>query len=199
MGTALGPINLERMVRAVEQVRLKLLRVTSQLNSDNIPYAVVDGNAVMAWVSTVDDEAVRNTKDVNIMLRREDLQHAIESLGKIGFIYRKMIGIDMFLEGPSDRARTAVHVVFANERVKEHETVLNPDVSDAVCAPDEGFYVLSLEKLVQIKLTAFRDKERTHLRDFIELGMIDTSWLSKYPAELSKNLQFLFDNPQTNN
>lgn len=186
------------MVNAVEKVRLKLLRATSQLNTDNVPYAVVGGNAVMAWVSTVDEDAVRTTKDVDILLRREDLPRAVASLAKIGFTYRKLAGIDMFLDGPSDRPRSAVHVVFANEKVKEHETIVNPDVSDSVFAP-EGFYLLSLEKLVQIKLTAFRDKDRTHLRDMIELGMIDQSWLDKYQPDIAKNLQFLFDNPQTNN
>lgn len=191
-----GAINLERMVNAVEKVRQKLLRATSQLNADQIPYAVVGGNAVMAWVSTVDAEAVRSTKDVDILLRRDDLQHAIASLDKIGFYHRFVAGVDMFLEGEKDSPRSAIHVVFANEKVKAHETVLNPDVTESKLTP-EGFYVLTLEKLVQIKLTAFRDKDRTHLRDFIDLGMIDASWLSKYPPELAKNLQHLLDNPQS--
>lgn len=191
-----GAISLERMVNAVEKVRQKLLRVTSQLNADQIPYAVVGGNAVMAWVSTVDAEAVRSTKDVDILLRRDDLQHVIASLDKIGFYHRCVAGVDMFLEGEKDSPRSAIHVVFANEKVKAHETVLNPDVTESKLTP-EGFYVLTLEKLVQIKLTAFRDKDRTHLRDFIDLGMIDASWLSKYPPELAKNLQQLLDNPQS--
>lgn len=191
-----GAISLERMVNAVEKVRQKLLRATFQLNADQIPYAVVGGNAVMAWVSTVDAEAVRSTKDVDILLRRDDLSHAIASLDKIGFHHRCVAGVDMFLEGEKDSPRSAIHVVFANEKVKAHETVLNPDVTESQLTP-EGFYVLTLEKLVQIKLTAFRDKDRTHLRDFIDLGMIDASWLSKYPPELAKNLQYLLDNPQS--
>jgi hypothetical protein len=41
------------------------------------------------------------------------------------------------------------------------------------------------------------DKDRTHLRDLIELGMIDASWSSKYPQELALRLQGLLNNPQT--
>ena len=102
----------------------------------------------------------------------------------------------MFLDGPTDRPRSAVHILFANEKVKTHETINNPDVTD-VELTDEGFLVLSLEKLVQIKLTAFRDKDRTHLRDMIELEMIDPTWCSRFPPILAERLQELFDNPQT--
>jgi hypothetical protein len=34
---------------------------------------VAGGNAVAAWVATVDPSAVRNTQDVDILLRRADL------------------------------------------------------------------------------------------------------------------------------
>jgi hypothetical protein len=48
---------------------------------------------------------------------------------------------------------------------------------------------------VRIKLTAFRDKDRTHLRDLIDVGLIDATWCSRYPAFLAARLQALFDTP----
>lgn len=45
----LHPVTWERMIRAVEKVRERLLRATSTLESAGIPFAVVDGNAVAAW------------------------------------------------------------------------------------------------------------------------------------------------------
>jgi len=48
---------------------------------------------------------------------------------------------------------------------------------------------------VRIKLTAFRDKDRTHLRDLLEVGLIDKSWCPRFPPELSARLQSLVDTP----
>ncbi len=41
-----GDVSLERMVRAVEKVRERLLRSTSALDQAGVPYAVAGGNAV---------------------------------------------------------------------------------------------------------------------------------------------------------
>ena len=57
-----GDIVLERMVRAVEKVKDRLLRATAALEKAGVPYAVVGGNAVAAWVARVDEAAVRNTQ-----------------------------------------------------------------------------------------------------------------------------------------
>src|ERR671925_90522 len=127
----LGEVSWERMIRAVEKVRERLLRATSALEHAGIPYAVVGGNAVAAWVSEVDEAAVRNTQDVDILLRRSDLERAKEALATAGFIYRHSAGIDMFLDGPNAKARDAVHIVFANEKVRPGEPTANPDVSDS--------------------------------------------------------------------
>src|SRR5208337_3456412 len=107
-----GEVSLERMVRAVEKVRIRLLRAATALEQAKVPYAVVGGNAVAAWVSRVDEAAVRNTQDVAILIRRDDLPAAISALGKAGFVHRHAAQIDMFLDGPGAKARDAVHVVF---------------------------------------------------------------------------------------
>src|SRR5262245_59119239 len=69
----------ERMVTAVEKVRERLRRAATALESAGIPYAVVGGNAVAVWVGEVDEAAVRNTQDVDILLRRADLDRAKEA------------------------------------------------------------------------------------------------------------------------
>jgi hypothetical protein len=45
-------------------------------------------------------------------------------------------------------------------------------------------------------LTSFLDKDRTHLRDLLEVGLLDASWLTRLPAELSSRLQLLIENPE---
>src|SRR5712692_2325104 len=154
---SIGPVSLERMVRAVEKVRERLLRATSALEQAGIPYAVVGGNAVAAWVSRVDEAAVRNTQDVDLLLRRADLDAATAALSQVGFVRRHVAGIDLFLDGPQAKARDAVHVVFASEKVRPEYVLPAPDVSEMELAPH--FRVLTLEALVRMKLTSFRDKD----------------------------------------
>lgn len=55
------------------------------------------------------------------------------------------------------------------------------------------FSVVSLDALVRMKLTSYCDKDRTHLRDMIEVGLIDDSWPMRFPTELGKRLQQLLD------
>jgi hypothetical protein len=187
MTAALGSFSLDRMVNAVEKVSQRLLRAAEALESANVKYAVAGGNAVALWVSRVDESAVRNTQDVDILLRREDLGAAKEALVRAGFVYRHTAGVDVFLDGPDAKAREAVYVVFANEKVRPHESLPNPDVTES--EPAERFHVLSLAALVRIKLTAFRDKDRVHLRDLIETGLVDSSWTGRVPPELAARLQ----------
>src|SRR5688572_2189702 len=108
---------LDRMVRAVQDVRDRLLRATAALDAAGVPYAVIDGNAVAVWVARVDKAAVRNTQDVDILLRRGDLLAAQAALEAVGFVYRHAAGVDMFLDGAEAKARDAVHVLFTGEKV----------------------------------------------------------------------------------
>jgi hypothetical protein len=189
----IGDVSWERMIRAVEKVRERLRRAVAALEADRVAYAVVGGNAVAAWVSRVDEAAVRNTQDVDILLRRADLPFAKAALAKAGFIYRHVKSLDMFLDGPDAKARDAVHVVFATEKTTADSLEPAPDVTDSERAGT--FRLVSLEALVRMKLTAFRDKDRTHLRDLIEVELLDRDWLPKLPASLAVRLQSLLDTP----
>lgn len=188
------------MIRAVEKVRERMLRATAALDAAGIPYAVAGGHAVAAWVSRVDEAAVRNTRDVDIVLRRADLPAAAAALAAVGFIHRRVAslgqpgGLEMFLDGPGASPRDAVHVVLAGEKVRPDSPLPTPDVAEA--GPGDGFSLLNLEALVLMKLSAFRDKDRTHLRDLIELGLVDGSWLERVPPAVRGRLEQLLQNPE---
>jgi hypothetical protein len=186
--------SLERVVRAVEKVRQRLLRAAAALKAAGVPYAVVGGNAVALWVSRVDESAVRNTQDVDILVRRQDLEAARAALEAVGFVHRHVAGNDIFLDGPNAKPREAVHIVFANEKVRPQEPLANPDVTES--EQTDLFCVLGLEALVRIKLTAFRDKDRTHLRDLIDVGLLDAGWLDKLPGVLADRLRLLLETPE---
>jgi hypothetical protein len=186
-------VSRERMVNAVEKVRRRLLRAAAALENARVLYAVVGGNAVAAWVSRVDEAAVRNTQDVDILLRRADLEAATAALAAAGFSRRHVAGVEMFLEGPEGKARDAVHVVLAAEKVRPDYPLPAPDVSESEAGSD--FRLATLDALVRMKLTSFRDKDRTHLRDLIEVGLVDAGWLDRVPTALRARLQGLLDNP----
>lgn len=194
MTPAIHPFSLERVVAAVEKVRQRLLRAATALRAAGVPYAVAGGNAVALWVSRVDEAAVRNTQDVDILVRRADLDRARAALEAAGFVYRHAGGVDMFLDGPGAKPREAVHIVFANEQVRPQDPLANPDVTES--EETDLFSVISLEALVRVKLTAFRDKDRTHLRDLIDIGLLDANWLPRLPDVLAVRLRQLLDTPE---
>jgi hypothetical protein len=187
-------VSWERMNNAIEKVRQRLLRTARALEKAGVLYAVAGGNAVAAWVSRVDEAAVRNTQDVDILLRRVDLAAARKALEETGFVYRHAAGMDMFLDGPDAKARDAVHVVFASEKVRPDYAAAAPDVSESEAT--ETFRLVTLEALVKMKLTSFRDKDRVHVRDLMGVGLVDTSWLARLPGLLQERLRELLDNPE---
>jgi hypothetical protein len=198
--TKLAPVSWTRMIRAVKKVRERLLRAARALDAAGVQYAVVGGNAVAAHVSRVDEAAVRATRDVDILLRRFDFPVAKHALEAAGFTYRHVAalgqpgGIDVFLDGPNASARDALHVVPAGEKVRPDYVLPAPDVSES--EPGDHFRLITLSALVTMKLVSFRDKDRTHLRDLIELGLVDASWYSRLPSHLANRLQSLIENPE---
>jgi hypothetical protein len=170
-----------------------LLRSTAALEAAGVPYAVIGGNAVAAWVSTVDPGAARNTVDVDIMVNRADLPAVKAALEGAGFHHYELMDVHMFLDGPDGRPSDAVHLLFAGEKVKQTYSAAAPTLTEVDTR--HAHKLIALESLVVMKLTSFRDKDRTHLRDMIGVGIVDDTWLPRLPAELAPRLQELLDNP----
>jgi hypothetical protein len=191
---AYDDVSWERMSSAIERVRERLIRAARTLDAAGVRYAVAGGNAVAAWVSRVDEAAVRTTQDVDIVLRRADFDRARVALEAAGFVYRQVAGLDVFLDGPAAKARDAVHVVFARERVRPEYAVPAPDVTEVDV--NAAFRLLALDALVRMKLTSYRDKDRVHVRDMIDVGLVDGSWVARFPSPLDARLQALIDDPE---
>jgi hypothetical protein len=200
MVAALQPVSWQRMSDAVAKVRERLLRAAHVLDEAGVPYAVVGGNAVAAWVSRVDESAVRNTRDVDLLLRRADLSAATAALEKAGFVHRQVASIgksghmDVFLDGADAKVRDALHIVFASEKILPDSIAASADVTESEDSGD--FRLIQLEALVRMKLTAWCDKDRVHLRDLADVGLIDDAWPSRYAGELSERLQAVLDSPE---
>ena len=183
----------ERIERAVEKVKDRLRRVTESLNEANISYAVIGGNAVQLWVAQVDETAVRNTRDVDIVLNRSDLAAATAALASVGFVYQEVDGVPMFLEGIDGSPKEAVHVVYALEKVRADCPELAPAVDRVELI--KSMRTLTFPELVRMKLTSYRLKDRVHLQDMISVGLIDETWIARFSPELGERLKDLLDHP----
>jgi hypothetical protein len=198
--TALKPVSWQRMAEGIESVKNRLERATVALAAVGVKYAVVGGNAVAAWVSRVDAAAVRNTRDVDILLRREDMEQAKAALESAGFVHRRVASLgkaaamDVFLDGPDAKVRDAIHILWAGEKAVPDAIEATPELGRT--ERGDGFELIPLDDLVRMKLTSFRDKDRMHLRDLLSVGLLDESWPARFPEALGERLHVILDDPE---
>ena len=99
-----------------------------------------------------------------------------------------------FLDGPNAKARDAVHVVFAGEKVRDDYPEAVPAIDDYELMHDAR--TLPLEPLVRMKLTSFRRQDQVHLQDMISVGLIDETWLDRLSPKVRSRLQELLEDPE---
>ncbi|MCP4246824.1 MAG: nucleotidyl transferase AbiEii/AbiGii toxin family protein [bacterium] len=174
-------------VMAVNRVEELLRRVAKALESASVPYAVIGGNAVAAWVASVDEGAVRATKDVDLLIRRSDLAAVSDAFRPLDLTHVEVHGVSMFLDRRRPNPKTGVHLVFAGELVRPHETHAPPDPAGAVPGAG-GYQVVDLPALVSMKLQAYRDVDRVHIRDLLSVGLIDPELVQSLPPDLRSRL-----------
>ena len=174
-------------------VKQRLRRAVTALEARGLPYAVVGGHAVAAWVSQIDPAAVRTTVDVDLLVARGDFQAVKAALEEAGFIHSFTFGIDIFVDGPQGKAREAIHILYAGERVKPADPVPAPSLDTE--ERFDGYRIMDLDRLISMKLVAYRLKDRVHLLDMIDVGLIDAATLARLPEALRPRLAELLANP----
>jgi hypothetical protein len=155
---------------------------------------LIGGLAVFVHVEEADPTHSTLTRDVDLMVRREDLARIKEAAAKNGFRFRHTAGPDMLLYGDADSAKNAVHLIFTGEKVRPAQATPNPPI-----APEkkrilgEDVLVIPVVDLLRMKLSAFRDKDRVHVRSMDAAGLITTGIEEKLPGELRARLQHVRD------
>jgi hypothetical protein len=180
----------ENYLMALDEVTNRLQRIAQALEAAAVPYALVGGQAVALWVATKDPAAVRTTKDVDILLRREDLPRARAAALGADMEYFEAVGVGMFLERTDPNPRRAVHLLWAGEKVRPEYPLPSPTIEERHLI-EPGKQVVSLAGLVRMKLMSFRDQDRVHLRDLIEVGLATRDLLANLPTELAHRLDAL--------
>lgn len=183
-----------RAERAVEKVHERMLKTCRALEGAGVPYAVIGGNAVAVWVGSRDEGAIRNTKDVDVLLNRADLQKAEQAMASAGFDLAEVNGVTMFLEKADPVRSRAVHLIFAGERIRPSDPYPAPPIVRGIRSPD-GVEAIQLRELLILKLIAFRDVDRVHIRDLLGVGLIDDALAAQVPPELRPRLESIRANP----
>jgi hypothetical protein len=96
----------------------------------------------------------------------------------------------MFLERTDPNPRHGVHLVWAGENIKAESPLPSPGIDERQ-ELEAGKFVVTLPGLVRMKLAANRDQDRVHLRDMIDVGLVNRSMLDALPAEWAARLDAL--------
>jgi hypothetical protein len=174
-------------VMAMERVEQRLRRVTAALDGAGVPYAVVGGNAVAAWIAQIDPGATRTTKGVDLLVRRADLERITAALVALGLRREDLRSPVLFVDPSEPSRRSGVHLVWAGEKVRPSYGHPAPDVTEAVRGP-AAFAVLDLPALLRMKLTSLRDIDRVHVADLLSIGLVADEVRSTLPADLQARL-----------
>lgn len=173
---------------AVEDVDRRLRRICRALSEAHVPYALVGGQAVALWVAQKEPAAVRTTKDVHILIGRDDLPKAKAAALTVDLDYCEVVGVGMFLERDDPSPRKAVHLIWASEKVRPEYELPSPPVEQRI-EVSPGMFVVDLAGLVRMKLLSYRDQDRVHLRDMIDVGLIERALLANLSPTLAARLE----------
>jgi hypothetical protein len=154
----------------VEQLFERVEQLHSLLSAAGVPYRIVGGLAVFLHVSERDPLRARLTADVDAAVHRECLPAIVEAARKAGWVHRRAAGLDMLVDAEQPRARSAVHLVFINEKVRPEYA--EPVPASPPVATREGVLLAPVADLVRMKLTSYRLKDRVHIQDLDGVGLI---------------------------
>lgn len=183
---------IERVALSVERVHERMLRTSHALKAVGVPFAVVGGNAVAIWVESVDRDAARTTKDVDIILKRGDLSRAVQAMENAGFNVVEVSGVTMFVEKHDPVPSRAVHVLFAGEKIRPDYRYPVPECVN-LHASAEGVPAIGLDDLLVMKLQSNRARDRAHIIDLHNIGLLSESVMRRVPPDLQPRLREIIE------
>ncbi len=171
----------------VDQLTDVAHRLHRALTAAGISYQVVGGLAVFCHVDQIDPLAARLTRDIDIAIRREDLARIAAAVAPAGLRWRHVAGIDTLVDAEEPKARSAVHMVFAGEKVQAGYPAAVPEIGAPVVAP-QGFLIAPVADILRTKLTRFGLKDQVHIQDMDSVGLITADLEEQLPELLRARL-----------
>jgi hypothetical protein len=172
----------------LEQLTEVAVRVCRAFTEAGISYRVVGGLAGLFYVKSRAPLLARLTKGVDLAVDRADLSRIIEAVHAISLVHRHVAGVDMLVDAAQPKARSAVHLLFVRERVRPSDLEPIPAFSQPT-VNEEGILLVAVADLVRMKLTSFRQRDKTHLIDMDSVGLITPEIEAQLPEALRKRLE----------
>lgn len=148
-------------------------KIAAPLAAGNVPYELVGGRAGLVHVEEKDPSQSMLTRDVDLMIRRADMDRVIAIAAERGFRFRHAAGPDMLLYGDSESARNSVHLLFSGEKVRPSQATPNPDISPVLKSiHGEDVSGTPLADLLRMKLSSWRLKDQVHVQVMDAAGLI---------------------------
>ena len=173
----------------VDQLLSVVDRLGRLMQDAGIPYQLVGGMAVFLHVRAVSEENARLTNDVDVAIRRTDLGRLKQLAPLHGFEYRHAAGIDMLTDGEKRKAKGAIQFVFSGEKVRPEYLAPVPEIDGPPIA--HGVCIAPIEHLLEMKLTSYRLKDMTHVRDMLDVGLITPDIEAGLPPALRERLDYI--------
>jgi hypothetical protein len=171
----------------VEQLYDVTARLAAALENAGIPYQIVGGFAVFSHIDAVDPLGARLTRDVDITINRQHLAKIADAAEPAGFRYVHAAGVNMLVDAKDPKARSAVHILFANEKVQPEYVESVPGISKPERS-DKGYWIAPVADLVRMKLTSFRLKDKVHIQDLDSVNLITAEMEASLPEVLRDRL-----------
>ena len=172
--------------KRVEQLFDLARRVEEAFASAGLEYRIIGGLAAYLYVEEAAPDAGRLTKDIDIVVRREDLERIAKAVEPYGLKYRPVAGVNMLIQVADPSARRAVHLVFTGEKVRPEYPERAPELGAGRRL--QGVRVISLADLVRMKLTSYRLRDQMHLKDLDEAGLLTPEVDESLPEVLRERL-----------
>lgn len=145
-------------------------RVAKAFDGAGIPYQVIGGMAIYLRVDAIDPIAARMTRDIDVAIGRQDLERLRTAIEPYGLRFRHVAGVDMLVDANEPKARSAIHLIMAGEKVRRDYVEPAPAVTNPETL--EGVKIAPVIDLVKMKLTSFRLKDKVHIQDLDGVGLI---------------------------
>lgn len=175
--------------RAMYSLTDDLTRITSVLTEARIDFQLVGGVAILAHILDRDRSRSFVTRDIDLLVRRDDLDRLVAAAEAAGYQARKIVDGFMLLRQGQSPAE-AVHIIFAGERSKSTQPATHPEVRPVWMRFFEtSLPVAQLADLVQMKLNSFRAKDLLHLETLDEAGLITEAVETALPDVLRDRLR----------
>jgi len=178
--------------RHVEQLFDVIKRLHEALTKAGVDYRIIGGMGVFFQITDRDPNAARLTRDVDVAINRCDLQRIAAAVEGFGFRYRHAAGVDMLVDASQPKARSAVHLVFVQEKVRSEYLEPVPGFSKPTLT-EEGYLLAPVSDLLRMKLTSFRIKDKTHIIDMDSVGLITPEIEDSLSEPLRRRLQQVRD------